>query len=65
MSIYEDILKTMYDKHKGHNLSKEYKVEGYLDFKISLYIDILIKPFLHLMNLLSLIQNHFQDLDLF
>ena len=39
MSIYEDILKAMYDKHKGHNLSKEYRVEGYLDFKIAICKD--------------------------
>ena len=39
VSIYEDIVKTMYDKHKGHNFSKEYRVEGHLDFKIAICKD--------------------------
>ena len=31
MRFYEEIMKTIYGKHKGHNLTKKYEIEGYFD----------------------------------
>ena len=39
MSIYYDIMNKTYNKHKGHNLSEEYKVDGYGNQRIRICKD--------------------------
>ena len=34
MSIYEEIIKARHDKHIGHDLSEEYRVDADLDWRI-------------------------------
>ena len=38
MSIYEEIIKARHDKHIGHDLSEEYRVDADLDWRIRICI---------------------------